>query len=242
MGFSGWHEAPSWDAAPLDLPAACHGSQTQQADPFLRPWASPAFQADVDRTDPACHADPFALLRFCCRSGTAPCLSSLPALRRAAHAAVARGAPAVLLRDLAAGAAGRLDAEGPAVAAALVEMLPPGARAGAVWLMLPFGCRCGATGTLGQAQERVQNRAAAAAPYLSRGFPQPLPVGAHPIPCLNARRGGVAAMQALMVRLAERYGLLSCLPGQLSYSMAAMREVRRRQGALPCLPAPPQPC
>lgn len=97
----------------------------------------------MDRTDPCCQADPFGLLRFAARHATADCLRALPPLRKAAAAAAARSAPAVLLRDLAAGAAGRSDAEGPEVARALIELLPPGARAGAVWLMLPFGCRCG---------------------------------------------------------------------------------------------------
>lgn len=55
--------------------------------------------------------------------------------------AVGGGAPAWLLRTLSAGVAGRVDAEGEGAARALVQALPQSARVGAVWLMLPFGCR-----------------------------------------------------------------------------------------------------
>ncbi|GBF98118.1 hypothetical protein Rsub_10865 [Raphidocelis subcapitata] len=158
--------------------AAMRAGRVEAAAFVLKRLLAEFDESDMDGTDPAAEADPFALLRFCCRHGTAECLAALPPLRRAAVAAVARGAPAVLLRDAAAGAAGRVDAEGPAVARALVELLPAGARPGAVWLMLPYGCR-----------------------------------------------GGHAGMQSLMVRLGERHGLMSCLPGQMAHSMAAMREV-----------------
>jgi hypothetical protein len=105
------------------------------------PLSCPARQADIDRTDPGCEADPFAFLRFACRHAPAACLERVPALRRAALASVAPGAPPSLLRHLAAGAAGRVDAEGPGVVRALLEALPEGDRSSAAWLMLPHGCR-----------------------------------------------------------------------------------------------------
>jgi hypothetical protein len=98
-------------------------------------------QADIDRSDPACEADPFGLLRFTCRHGTAACLARLEPLRRAAAAAVAPGAPRALLGEVAGAAAGRANAEGVLLVQALLDALPAATRTTAVLRMVPIACR-----------------------------------------------------------------------------------------------------
>ncbi|KAI8463239.1 MAG: hypothetical protein J3K34DRAFT_496255, partial [Monoraphidium minutum] len=190
---------------------------------------------DVDRTDPACAADPFGFLRFCCRHSTAAVLTGVPPLRRAALAAVARGAPAVLLRQLAAAAAGRGDAEGAAVARGLAR----GERG-----VRGRGARRECAGP-GRGPGRCYDCALAkcwvpcwipleAHTHSPHAPSHALPKHAHADTRTRARRGGNTAMQGLMVRLAERHGLMSCLPGQMAQSTAAVREVLA--AAVACAP------
>lgn len=123
--------------------AAMRAGSVEVAGWVVERLLADAQETDVDRGDAACHADPFGLLRFCCRHGAPACMRRLPGLAAAARAAVAADAPAPLLRSLATSAAARVDPAGVGVAEALVDLLPKSKRAGAVWFMLPFGCRSG---------------------------------------------------------------------------------------------------
>ena len=121
--------------------AALAAGRAEAAAWLIARLCEDAGEADVDRTDPACEADPFALLRFACRRGAARCLEAVPQLRAAAARAAEPGAPPALLRALAGAAAARVDAEGPAVCEALLQALPEAERASVAWLMLPVGAR-----------------------------------------------------------------------------------------------------
>jgi hypothetical protein len=230
-------------ARPLLVPtdaASCHFVLVTAARAALRAgrpaaaeWLSDwllgrARESDIDRADPACEADPFGLLRFCCQHGAAACIEQVPALWRAAEASAAPGAPVMLMRQLAAVAAGRGDAEGVRVCRALLEALPVTHRSQAAWMMLPAGCRW--AGVL--VQQRLCSQLCMAALVLFWTLQSPpllYPYNASSSSCMYARSGS-RPMRALMVRLAEQHDLMAALPAEAGQSTAALREVRGRLG------------